>query len=187
MSVTARASLSATAATTPWAGDLTITVSCTVTNTGDRRGKEVVQLYVADLHAQVPRPVRELKAFAKITLEPGQAATVTFPLEARDLSYWSTTHHCGVLEAGGFQLAVGASSRDLRLTATLDVPAPPLPVRLDAMATLQETRSSSRSSGTSRSAAWPPFPASVSTTPPSPTWSGASTRRQALLSERLGY
>jgi beta-glucosidase len=81
MSVTARASLSATAATTPWAGDLTITVSCTVTNTGDRRGKEVVQLYVADLHAQVPRPVRELKAFAKITLEPGQAATVTFPLE----------------------------------------------------------------------------------------------------------
>jgi beta-glucosidase len=119
-------------------GDLTITVTCTVTNTGDRPGKEVVQLYVTDLHAQVPRPVRELKAFAKIALEPGQATTVTFRLEARDLSYWSTTHHRWVLEAGGFQLAVGASSRELRLTATLEVPAPPLPVRLDAMATLQE-------------------------------------------------
>ena len=63
---------------------------------------------------------------------------MTFRLEARDLSYWSTTHHRWVLEAGGFELAVGASSRDLRLTATLEVPAPPLPVRMDAMATLQE-------------------------------------------------
>ncbi len=117
-------------------GDLTVTV--TVTNTGDRTGKEVVQLYVADPKAQVARPVRELRAFTKISLEPGQATTVTFRLDARDLSYWSVTHHRWVLEAGVFELAVGASSRDLRLTTTLEVPAPPLAARLDAMATLEE-------------------------------------------------
>ena len=118
-------------------GDLAVTVTCTVANTGGRAGKEVVQLYVGDPRAQVARPVRELKAFAKVSLEPGQAATVTFRLDARDLSYWSAAHHRWVLEAGGFELAVGAS-RDLRLTTTLEVPAPPLPVRLDAMATLEE-------------------------------------------------
>jgi beta-glucosidase len=119
-------------------GDLAVTVTCTVANTGGRAGKEVVQLYVGDPQAQVARPVRELKAFAKVSLEPGQAATVTFRLDARDLSYWSAAHHRWVLEAGAFELAVGASSRDLRLTTTLEVPAPPLPVRLDAMATLEE-------------------------------------------------
>jgi beta-glucosidase len=119
-------------------GDLTITVRCTVTNTGDRPGKEVVQLYVADPHAQVVRPIRELRAFIKISLEPGAAETVTFHLDARDLSYWSTKHHRWLVEAGVFEFAIGASSRDLRLATTLDVPAPPLPVRLDAMATLQE-------------------------------------------------
>lgn len=119
-------------------GDLAISVTCTITNTGRRAGKEVVQLYVADPYAQVARPVRELKAFTKISLEPGAAETVTFHLGARDLSYWSTTHHRWVLEGGVFEFAIGASSRDLRLTTSLDVPAPPLPVRLDAMATLQE-------------------------------------------------
>lgn len=119
-------------------GDLTITVTCKVTNTGDRAGKEVVQLYVADPHAQVARPIRELRAFTKINLEPGAAETVTFHLDARDLSYWSTKHHRWLLEAGVFELAIGASSRDLRLTTTLDVPAPPLPVRLDAMATVAD-------------------------------------------------
>jgi beta-glucosidase len=119
-------------------GDLTITVTCTVTNTGPRRGQEVVQLYVADPEAQVARPMRELKGFAKVTVEPGEVGTVAFHLGARDLSYWSTTHGRWVLEAGAFEIAVGASSRDLRLRTTVDVPAPPLPARLDATSTLQE-------------------------------------------------
>ena len=80
--------------------DLAITVTCSVTNTGDRTGQEVVQLYVADPHAQVARPVRELKAFAKVGLEPGVTRTVTFQLGARDLSYWSTAEHRWVLEGG---------------------------------------------------------------------------------------
>jgi len=119
-------------------GTLSVAVTCTVTNTGERAGKEVVQLYVRDPQAAVARPVRELKRFSKISLEPGQAREVTFWLEARDLSYWSPSHHRWVLEAGSFEFAVGASSRDLRRTATIDVAAPPLPVRLDAMATVQE-------------------------------------------------
>jgi beta-glucosidase len=119
-------------------GDATITVRCTVTNTGDRAGKEVVQLYVGDPEARMARPVRELKAFTKLSLEPGAAETVSFQLSARDLSYWYAPERRWVLEGGTFELAVGSSSRDLRLTSTVDVPAPPLPVRLDAMATLEE-------------------------------------------------
>jgi beta-glucosidase len=122
----------------PQDGDLVVNVSCRVTNTGDRRGKEVVQLYVRDPEASVARPVRELKAFAKVDLAPGETAVVEFTLAARDLSYWSTSLNDWVLEGGEFELAVGASSRDLRLSTTLDIAAPPLPVRLDGMATLQE-------------------------------------------------
>ncbi|MEJ3750311.1 glycoside hydrolase family 3 C-terminal domain-containing protein [Actinomycetes bacterium KLBMP 9797] len=118
--------------------DLAVAVTCTVTNTGDRAGKEVVQLYVGDPHARVARPVRELKAFAKVPLAPGEARTVTFHLGARDLAYWSSEHRRWVVEAGIFQVAVGASSRDLRLSTTIEVAAPPLPVRLDAAATLEE-------------------------------------------------
>jgi beta-glucosidase len=119
-------------------GDLRITLSCTVTNTGARTGKEVVQVYVGDLEASVARPVRELKAFTKVELEPGEATTVTFELGSRDLSYWSVRAHGWVLEAGRFSLAVGASSRDLRLTAVVDIPAPPITGPLGADSTLAE-------------------------------------------------
>jgi beta-glucosidase len=119
-------------------GDLAVNVSCRVTNTGDRHGAEVVQLYVGDPEASVARPVRELKAFAKVDLDPDDTTVVDFTLTARDLSWWSTSRNHWVLEGGQFQLAVGASSRDLRLTTTLDIAAPALPASLDAMATLQE-------------------------------------------------
>ena len=119
-------------------GDLAVEVTCRIANTGSRRGKEVVQLYVGDPEASVPRPPRELKAFAKVGLDAAVSATVTFRLDARDLSYWSTAAGDWVLEPGRFTLAVGASSRDLRLTTTIDVVAPPLRVELDDMATLQE-------------------------------------------------
>ena len=115
-----------------------ITVACAVTNTGDRAGQEVVQLYIGDLEAQVARPPFELKAFSKVPLEPGATTTVVFRLGARELSYWSTAHRRWILEGGGFEIAVGASSRDLRLRATVDIAAPPLPARLDAMSTLHE-------------------------------------------------
>jgi len=123
---------------TATAGDATVSVSCTVTNTGGRRGKEVVQLYVGDPQAAVARPVRELKAYAKVELDAGASTTVTFTLTARDLSYWSPVVRDWVLEGGAFELAIGASSRDLRLSTTVVVDAPPPAVPLDGMSTLQE-------------------------------------------------
>jgi beta-glucosidase len=120
------------------AGDLAITVRCVVGNTGGRSGREVVQVYVGDPSAAVARPPRELKAFAKVSLEPGAEQEVTFGLTARDLSYWSALHRRWVLEPGEFQIAVGASSRDIRLTQAIAVagtrPAQPL----TGMSTLAE-------------------------------------------------
>ncbi|MGO9142534.1 MAG: glycoside hydrolase family 3 C-terminal domain-containing protein [Streptosporangiaceae bacterium] len=120
------------------AGTLAVEVACQVTNTGERPGKEVVQLYVGDLAASVARPVRELKGFTKVDLRPGETTTVVFRLQARDLSFWSVADGGWVLEAGQFELAVGSSSRDLRLTAIVEVDAPPVRPALDGMSTLQE-------------------------------------------------
>jgi beta-glucosidase len=117
------------------AGDRAIEVGCRVTNAGDRAGKDVVQLYVGDPAAAVARPPRELKAFAKVALEPRESTTVTFRLGPRDLSYWSGGW---ALEPCEFTLAVGASSRDLRLTTTVTVDAPPVRPPLDGDATLEE-------------------------------------------------
>jgi beta-glucosidase len=113
-------------------------VAVEVTNTGDRAGRDVVQLYVGDLEASVARPPRELRGFEKVTLAPGETTRVRFRLTARDLSFWSTRMGRWVLEAGAFELAVGASSRDLRLVTTVDVDAPPVRPPLDGEATLEE-------------------------------------------------
>jgi beta-glucosidase len=120
------------------AGDLRATLTCTVANTGARAGREVVQLYVRDVAASVARPVRELKAFAKVALDPGETTTVTFVLGSRDLSYWSARAHDWVLEGGEFEFSVGESSRDLRLTIGVDIPAPPVGEPLGADSTLEE-------------------------------------------------
>jgi beta-glucosidase len=120
------------------AGDLTVSVSCRVTNTGSRGGKEVVQLYVGDVAATVARPVRELKSFAKPYLAPGETKPVSFDLGARDFSYWSVRTHGWVLEAGEFEIAVGASSRDLRLATTIEIPAPAVSEPLSDASTLEE-------------------------------------------------
>lgn len=106
----------------------------TLTNTGTMTGKEVAQVYIGDIDSSVDRPVRELKAFTKVELAPGQSAPVAFELHARDLSFFSPTHNRWALESGDFEIGIGASSRDLRLTATVSVPAPPLtrPLELDS-------------------------------------------------------
>jgi beta-glucosidase len=103
-----------------------VQVAVTVTNTGPVTGKEVVQAYVGDVASSLDRPIRELKAFTKVELAPGQSASVHFELRARDLSYFSPLHGRWVLEAGDFTISVGRSSRDLPLTATVTVHAPAL-------------------------------------------------------------
>jgi beta-glucosidase len=119
-------------------GDLTVTVRCAVGNTGGRAGREVVQVYVGDPAAAVARPPHELKAFAKVSLEPGAEQEVAFGLTARDLSYWSAAHRRWVLEPGEFHIAVGASSRDIRLAQTIVVTGRPPAQPLTATSTLAE-------------------------------------------------
>ena len=89
------------------------------------RQREVVQLYVGDPQAAVARPARELKGFAALALAAGEERRVTFTLTARDLSYWSSVERRWVLEGGEFTIDVGASSRDIRLSATVTIGEPP--------------------------------------------------------------
>ena len=119
-------------------GTLGATVSATVTNTGDRRGSHVVQVYVGDDEAEVARPPRELKGFAKVHLDAGASERVTVELDQRAFSYWSPRHRRWVVESGSFTISVGSHSRDLPLSATVDVDAPSVRPRLDAMSTLTE-------------------------------------------------
>ena len=102
------------------------TASVEVTNTGSRTGSDVVQCYVGDVESSVSRPVQELRAFEKVTLEPGASRTVTFTLEDRAFAFWSDTGW--VVEPGVFTIRIGASSRDIRTEVTIDHPGANLPV-----------------------------------------------------------
>lgn len=98
--------------------DDTLQVSVNVTNTGPRAGKEVVQLYVRDRQARLQRPEKELKAFAKVHLEPGECKMVTLSIGRSALAYYDDSLHQWVAEAGEFDVLVGASSRDIHALAT---------------------------------------------------------------------
>jgi len=93
-------------------GDETVEVSVDVANTGDRPGKDVVQLYVRDVEASVPRPLRELKGFAKVELRPGGSTTVRFALDRMALSYFDVERNRWHAEPGAFDVQVGRHSRD---------------------------------------------------------------------------
>ena len=96
-------------------------VTLTVTNTGKRAGAEIVQLYVAKPGAEVFRPAQELKGFAKVQLEAGESKTVTIPLDDKAFRYWNVKTDRWEVEGGSYQLRVGASSADIRLTAEVSV------------------------------------------------------------------
>jgi beta-glucosidase len=97
-----------------------IRVSLDVQNTGQCAGKEIVQVYVRDVRSRLVRPEKELKAFAQVALEPGETKTVTFTLDEEALSYYDPARKAWVAEPGEFEVLVGASSRDIRLTARFD-------------------------------------------------------------------
>ena len=98
-----------------------LTVSVDVTNTGSCFGKEVVQLYVGDRESSVFRPVRELRGFEKVALEPGETKTVTFELDKRAFAFWSKELHDWFVESGAFTIEIGRSSRDMVLSAEVYV------------------------------------------------------------------
>jgi beta-glucosidase len=98
----------------------TIEVCMDVTNTGGRAGQEVVQVYVRDVAAKLARPTKELKAFTKISLQPGQTQTVTLTLDESALAYYDPAKPGWVAEAGEFEVHVGRSSQDIRLTAAFN-------------------------------------------------------------------
>jgi beta-glucosidase len=100
-----------------WQGDGVLNLSFRLSNIGEREGSEVVQLYVGSLTPTLPRPVRELKAFRKVFLRGGESRTVAFELPARALAYYCPQDHRWKIDGGDYEIALAASSRDLRLKA----------------------------------------------------------------------
>ena len=96
-------------------------VTLTVTNTGDRAGAEIVQLYVAKPDAKIFRPAQELKGFAKVPLRPGESRTVVIPLDDKAFRYWNIQTDRWEIEGGQYELRVGASCADIRLTAAVEI------------------------------------------------------------------
>ncbi|MEM7129160.1 MAG: glycoside hydrolase family 3 C-terminal domain-containing protein [Chloroflexota bacterium] len=101
--------------------DEILTVSIDVTNSGNVTGKEIVQLYIADPLSSLVRPEKELKAFAKVTLEPGETQTATMTIDKAALAYFDDLEMSWIAEAGTFEVRVGASSQDIRATASFEL------------------------------------------------------------------
>ena len=99
----------------------TLIVRVDVTNTGRRTGDEVAQLYVRHLGSRVERPTEDLRGFRRVTLKPGETHTVAFSLPASSLAYWNSATHRWVVEQEPVELAVGASSADIRLRRRIQV------------------------------------------------------------------
>lgn len=99
----------------------TVTVSYKVKNTGDRDGAEVTQVYVSDVESTIYRPVKELKGFKKVFLKAGEEKEVSIELDKRCFAFYNVDAHDWQVESGEFKILVGASSRDIKLEATLNV------------------------------------------------------------------
>jgi len=100
-----------------------VTIGCDVRNTGSRSGAEVAQLYLG-FPASVGEPPRQLKGFRKVSLAPGASTHITFRLNWEDIAFWDVITHKWTVAPGIFQVMIGASSRDIRLTGTFTVSSP---------------------------------------------------------------
>lgn len=98
-----------------------LTVTFKVKNTGKITGKEVVQLYVSDKKSTLVRPEKELKEFAKVELKPGEEKTISFKLDNRDFSYYDAKKQMWIAESGEYLISAAASSRDIRLSETVNL------------------------------------------------------------------
>jgi beta-glucosidase len=113
------ANLSTSAKLLPASGSIMVSVD--LKNTGARSGEEVVQLYVKHLTSSVQRPGKELKAFRRIALRPGETRTVTLELKGEQLSYWDVSSRKFVVERGEVQIMIGSSSADIKLKKLVKV------------------------------------------------------------------
>ncbi len=125
-----------TAARVTDSGDLEVTVA--VTNTGQRDGREIVQVYTSLPGSAVQRPIRELKGFASVALAAGESREVIIPVRRADLAYWDIRVDGWVVEGGEYSVEVGASSRDIRGSATAAVTADPVTIPLTRESSLGE-------------------------------------------------
>lgn len=115
----------------------TVTVTVNVKNTGKVFGKEVVQLYVKDVESTYIRPVKELKDFEKVALNPGEKKEVTFTLDKRAFAYYNPEIHDWHVESGAFEILIGKSSREILLSASVTVNSTvTLPVHYDLDSTV---------------------------------------------------
>jgi beta-glucosidase len=97
-----------------------VNISLKVTNTGDVAGDEIIQLYVRDEYASTPRPMKELKGYTRLTLEPGASRTVTFSLPVNQLAFYNTELDL-VLEPGRIFVMIGSSSANIRLSSEFEI------------------------------------------------------------------
>lgn len=100
--------------------DETIDISLSLTNTGKRAGDEVIQLYICDEYASLPRPVKELKGFARVTLQPGESRSITFHLPVNQLAFYDEDLRL-ILEPGRIRVMLGSSSEDIRLEGEFEI------------------------------------------------------------------
>jgi beta-glucosidase len=100
----------------PASSDDQVTVAFDVTNTGSRAGADVAEVFVGDHHAPVPRPVKELKGFAKVNLNPGETKNVSVKLDRRAFSYYDVKTHAWTVAPGDFDVFVARSAADIELT-----------------------------------------------------------------------
>ncbi len=99
-----------------------VTAEFDITNTGARAGAEVAELYVHQENPALPRPVKELKGFKKVLLQPGEKKAVSIPLDQRSFAYYNPAKSAWVAEAGDYKIHVGSSSRDIRVEAAYHLP-----------------------------------------------------------------
>ena len=110
-----------TADKTSMTADGEITLSVDVTNTGSRKGAEVVQLYITDKKCSVDRPAKELKGFEKVSLNPGETATVKFTIKSDALSFFDADAHKWVAEPGVFTARIAAAADDVRTSVDFEL------------------------------------------------------------------
>ena len=101
--------------------DETIQITIPVTNTGTRAGSEIVQLYIGDKESSLPRPLKELKGFSKVSLAPGETKVVSFSISKDALSFFDDTRHEWIAEPGKFEVFIAASATDIKSRLSFDL------------------------------------------------------------------